>query len=67
MDLRLLGEHLSAVDVLLLLRTALFGVHERGSLSLDGSVEASALFGFVWELSFEKSLPVLFGESQLGG
>ena len=67
MDLRLLGEHLSAVGVLLLLRTALFGVHERGSLSLDGSVEASALFGLVRELFSKKFPPVLCGESQPGG
>jgi hypothetical protein len=59
--------YLSAVEELFHLRTALFGVSERHGLSLDGSVEASALFGFVWELSFEKSPPVIFAESQFGG
>jgi hypothetical protein len=67
LDLRLLGEYLSAFDELFHLRTALFGVPERNGLSLDGSVEASPLFGFVWELSFEKFPPVLCGVSQLGG
>ena len=67
LDLRLLGKHHLAVEVLFRLRTMISGVNAQHGPSLDGSIEAAALFGLIWRLSFEEPAPEASILPQLGG